>query len=78
MDLKACIFERLGFISLGLVQALKSGKLHFWKWNLFYGESGDVGRIHFLIWYASGPGIPPKPLDLLEEDAALFYNAKRR
>ena len=45
----------------GLVEAFKSGKLHFWKCNLFYGASVDVGRIHFFIWYVSGPGIQPKP-----------------
>ena len=33
-----------------------------------YGASVDVGRIIF-IWYASGPGIPPKP-SILEEDVA--------
>ena len=28
---------------------------------IFYGASVDVGRIQVFIWYASGPGIPPKP-----------------
>merc|ERR1711951_285195 len=55
MKFKARTLKKNNFI-LGLVEALKSGKLHFW--NLIYGASVDVGRIIF-IWYASGPGIPP-------------------
>ena len=55
---------------MGLVEALKSRKLHFWKW--IYGASVDVGCIMF-IRYASGPGIPPT-LDLEEGEA--FYDMR--
>ena len=40
-----------------------------------YGASVDVGRIHFLFWYASGPGIPPKP-SILEEDVAFVLTMR--
>ena len=38
------------------------------------GASVDVGRIIF-IWYASGPGIPPKP-SILEEDVAFVFTMR--
>ena len=59
-DKTAKSFPTYRIILWGLVEALKSGKLHFWKWNLFYGASVDVGRIHFSV-FASGPRISPKP-----------------
>ena len=53
-------FERLAaFISLGFGRGAQVGKTSLLEVNL-YGASVDVGRI-FFIWYASGPGIPPKP-----------------
>ena len=75
MDLKACTFERLAFISLSLVEALKSGKLHFWKWNLFYGASVDVGRIHFSFGTLQALGSRPNPRSF-EEDAAFFFTMR--
>ena len=62
MNLKACTFERLAFISLGFGGVAQVGKTSLLEVELiFYGASVDVGRIKFFIWYASGPGIPPKP-----------------
>ena len=40
-----------------------------------YGARVDVGCIHFLFWYASGPGIPPKP-SILEEDVAFVLTMR--
>ena len=70
MNFKACTFERLVLI-FGFVEALKSCSLL--EVNL-YGASVDVGRIIF-IWYASGPGIPPKP-SILEEDVAFVLTMR--
>ena len=78
MNLKACTFERLAFISLGFGRGAQVGKTSLLEVEFKRGASVDVGRIQFFIWYASGPGIPPTPPQFLEEDAAFFYNAKRR
>ena len=77
MNLKACTFERLAFISLGFGRGAQVGKTSLLEVEFIYGASVDVGRIHFFIWYASSPGIPPKP-SILEEDEAFFNNAKSR
>ena len=66
MNFKACTFERLALI-FGFGRGAQVGKTSLLEVNL-YGASVDVGRIIF-IWYASGPGIPPKP-SILEEDVA--------
>ena len=76
MNLKACTFERLAFISLGFGRGAQVGKTSLLEVEFIYGASVDVGRIHFFIWYASGPGIQPKPLDFLEEDDACFYDSE--
>ena len=78
MNLKACTFERLAFISLGFGRGAQVGKTSLLEVEfIFYGASVDVGRIHFFIWYAVGPGSRQNPRSL-EEDGAFFYNAKRR
>ena len=59
-EFETCTFERLAFISLGGGRNAQVGKTSLLEVNL-YGASVDVERIHFLLWYASGPGIPPKP-----------------
>ena len=69
MNLKACTFERLAFISLGFGRGAQVGKTSLLEVNL-YGATLDVARI-FFIWYASDPGISPKP-SVLEEDEAFF------
>ena len=76
MNFKACTFERLALsFFFGFGRGAQVGKASLLEVNL-YGASVDVGRI-VLIWYASGPGIPPKP-SILEEDEAFFNNAKSR
>ena len=75
MNLKACTFERLAFISLGFGRGAQVGKTSLLEVEFIYGASVDVGRIHFLFWYASGPGIPPKP-SILEEDVAFVLTMR--
>ena len=72
MNFKACTFERLALI-FGFGRGAQVGKTSLLEVNL-YGASVDVGRIIF-IWYASGPGIPPKP-SILEEDVAFVFTMR--
>ena len=48
MNLKACIFDRLAFISLGFGRGAQAGKTSLLEVNL-YGGSVDVGRIHLFV-----------------------------
>ena len=79
MNLKACTFERLAFTSLGFGRGAQGGKTSLLEVEFIStAQASTLGVFNFLIWYASGPGILTKTLDLSEEDAAFFYNAKRR
>ena len=73
MNFKACTFERLVLI-FGFGRGAQVGKTSLLEVNLC-GASVDVGRIHFLFCYASGPGIPPKP-SILEEDVAFVLTMR--
>ena len=72
MDLKASTFERLAFISLGFGRGAQVGKTSLLEVEFIYGTSVDVVRIHFFIWYATGPGIQPKPLGLWKKTPHFF------
>ena len=78
MNLKACTFERLAFISLGFGRGAQVGKTSLlevefilrrkrrrWAYSIF-----SFGTLQAL-------GSCQNPRSL-EEDAAFFYNAKRR
>ena len=78
MDLKACTFERLAFISLVFGRGAQVGKTSLlevefilrrkrrrWAYSIF-----SFGMLHAL-------GSRQNPRSF-EEDAAFFYNAKRR
>ena len=73
MNFQACTFERLALI-FGFGRGAQVGKTSLLEVNS-YGASVDVVRIHFLFWYASGPGIPPKP-SILEEDVAFVLTMR--
>ena len=49
MNLKACTFERLAFISLGVGRGAQIGKTSLLEVEFIYGASVDVGRIHFYL-----------------------------
>ena len=79
MNLKACTFERLAFISLGFGRGAQIGKTSRLEVKFIYGASIDVGRIQFFDLVRFRPWDPAQALALLEEDAAFFFNnAKRR
>ena len=73
MNLKACTFERLSFIPLGFGRGAQVGKTSLLEVNLLRRKHRRWARIHFFIWYVSGPGILPKPF---EEDAAFFFTMR--
>ena len=70
MNLKACTFEKLAFISLGFGRGAQVGKTSLLEVNL-YGASVDVGRIHFLFGTLQALGSHQNPR-YLEEDEAFF------
>ena len=56
MNLKACTFERLAFISLGFGRGAQVGEnFTFGSGTYFQGASVDVGRIHFFDLVRIGP-----------------------
>ena len=64
MNLKACTFAKLAFISLGFGRGAQVGKTSLLEVNL-YGASVDVGRIHFSLDTLQA-------LRYFEEDEAFF------
>ena len=71
------LFERLAFNFLwGLVEALKSGKLHFWKGNVLLRKRRRWAYSLFhVVLQALGSHQNPR---CLAEENAFFYNAKQR
>ena len=78
MNLKACTFERLAFISLGFGRGAQAGKTSLlevefilrrkrrrWAYSIFSFGTLQARGFH-------------QNLRSLEEDDALFYNAKQR
>ena len=62
MNLKACTFERLAFISLGFGRGAHVGKTSLLEVEfILRRKRRRWAYSFFFIWYASGPGIQPKP-----------------
>ena len=63
MNFKACTFEKLAFISFGIARRAQVEEASLLEVNLLRRKRQrlNVGRIHFFIWHASPPGVPPKP-----------------
>ena len=78
MNLKACTFERLAFISLGFGRGAQVGKTSLLEVEFIYGASVDVARIQFLHLVRFRPWDPTKTLDFLEEDAAFFFTMRSK
>ena len=75
MNLKACTFERLAFISLGFGRGAQVRKTSLLELEFLYGASVDIGRIPFFILYDSGPGIQPKP-SVLGRRRRIFFTMR--
>ena len=62
MNLKACTFERLAFISLGFGRGAQVGKTSLLEVEFIStAQASTLGVFNFFNCYASGPGILPKP-----------------
>ena len=75
MNLKACTFETLAFISLGFASDAQIGKT--FGSGIYYGSSVDVGRIHFLFGTLQALGSHHIPR-YLEEDHAIFLQCEAK
>ena len=72
MNLKACTFERLAFISLGFDRGAQVGKTSLLEVEFILRRKRRRWAYSFFIWYSSGPGISPKPLDLWKMTTHFF------
>ena len=74
MNFKACTFERLVLI-FGFGRGAQVVKTSPFFGSEFIRRKRRRWAYHFLFWYASGPGIPPKP-SILEEDVAFVLKMR--
>ena len=73
MNLKACTFERLAFISLGFGRGAQVGEnFTFGSGIYFHGASVDVGRIQFFHLVRFRPWDPAQTLDLSKKTPHFF------
>ena len=78
MNFKACTFERLALISLGFGKGAQVGKTSLLEVELiFTAQASTLGVFNFSFGTLQALGSCPNPRSF-EEDAAFFYNAKRR
>ena len=78
MNLKACTFERLAFISLGFGRSAQVGKTSLLEVEFISTAQASTLGVFIFYLVRFRPWDPAQTPDLLEEDAAFFYNAKRR
>ena len=67
---------QLSFLS-GLVEALKSGELHFWKWNLLRRKCRRWAYLFFSFDTLQALGSRQNPRSL-EEDDVLFFTMRSK
>ena len=77
MNLKACSFERLAFISLGFGRGAQVGKNFAFASGIYYGASVNVGRIQFLFGTLQALGSHQNPRSL-EEDEPFFWQCEAK
>ena len=77
MNLKACTFERLAFISLGFGRGAQVGKTFLLKVEFITAQTSALGVFIFSFGTLQALGSRPNPRSL-EGGAAFFYNVKRR
>ena len=78
MNLKACTFERLAFISLGFGRGAQVGKTSLLEVELILRRKRRRWAYSIFHLVRFRPWDPAQTLDRTEKDAAFFYNAKRR
>ena len=78
MNLKACTFERLAFMSLGFGRGAQVGKTSLLEVEFILRRKRRRWAYSmFFIWYASGPGIPPKP-SIFERRRSIFLQCEAK
>ena len=78
MNLKACTFERLAFISLGFGRGAQLGENFTFESGIYFtAQASTLGVFNFAFGTLQALASNKNPRSL-EEDAAFFYNAKRR
>ena len=78
MNLKACTFERLVFISLGFGRGAQVGKTSLLEVEFILRRKRRRWAYSIFDLVRFKPSDPAQTLDFLEEDNAFFYNAKQR
>ena len=61
MNLKACTFAMLAFISLGFSRGAQVGKTSLLEVEFITAQALTLGVFIFFIWYASGGELQPEP-----------------
>ena len=77
MNVKACTFERLTFISLGFGRGAQVGKTSLLEVELITAQASTLGVFIFSFGTLQALGSHQNPRSL-EEDETFFNNAKRR
>ena len=75
MNLKACTFERLAFISLGFGRGAQVGKTSLLEVEFITAQASTLGVFIFSFGTLQALGSNQNPR-FLEEDVAFVYNAK--
>ena len=79
MNLKACTFERLAFISLGFGRGAQVGKTSLLEVEFIStAQASTLGVFNFFDLVRFRPWDPAQTLDLSKKTPHFFYNAKRR
>ena len=78
MNLKACTFERLGFISLGFGRGAQVGETSLLELDLLRRKCRCWAYFDFLFGTLQALGSNQNPRSFEEDAAFFFYNAKQR
>ena len=77
MNLKACTFERLAFISLGFGRGAQVGKTSLLEVEFITAQASALGAFIFYV-VSFRPWDPTKTVDFGKKTTHFFNNAKQR
>ena len=72
MNLKACPFERLSFISLGFGRGAQVGQTSLLEVDLYTAQASTLGVFNFSFGTLEALGSRPNPRSYEEDDAFFF------
>ena len=78
MNLKACTFERLAFISLGFGRGAQVGKTSLLEVEFISAQASTLGVFNFSFGTLQALGSRQNSRSLKEDAVFFFYNAKQR